>query len=50
MLRKRPHLFEVKKALSTQGIFCSKIKHDLYDAVSVADSVTDHSNLNTDPE
>lgn len=34
----------------TPEVSSSKIKHDLYDAASVADSVTDHSNLNTDPE
>lgn len=34
----------------TPEVSSSKIKHDLYDAASVADSVIDHSNLNTDPD
>ena len=32
----------------TPEVSSSKIKHDLYDAASVADSTTDHSDLNTD--
>jgi hypothetical protein len=34
----------------TPEVSSSKIKHDLYDAASLADSTTDHSDLNTDPE
>ena len=31
----------------TTEVSSSKIKHDLYDAASVAESATDHNDLNT---
>jgi len=34
----------------TPEISSSKMKHDLYDAASVAESETDHSYINTDPD
>lgn len=34
----------------TPEVSSSKIKHDLYDAAEVADSKTNHDDLNTDPE
>jgi glycerol-3-phosphate cytidylyltransferase len=40
---------EVAYLPRTPEISSSKIKHDLYDAASVAESQLDHSDLNTDP-
>ena len=34
----------------TPEISSSQIKHDLYDAASIGESVTDHKEINTDPK